>query len=71
MIKVKIVLRIKFQDKTKSKPCDCAIQNNDSAVIKKRASILEHAQCNMGIFTKVMQVNPLPLSDFSCILKRE
>ena len=28
--KVKMVLEMKFQDKTKSKRCDCAMQKNDS-----------------------------------------
>ena len=28
--KVKMVLEMKFQDKTKSKQCDCAVQKNDS-----------------------------------------
>ena len=42
--KVKMVLEMKFQDKTKSKRCDCAMQKNDSM------NILEYVQCNMGIF---------------------
>ena len=28
--KVKMVLEMKFQDKTKCKRCDCAMQKNDS-----------------------------------------
>ena len=28
--KVKMVLEMKFQDKTKSKRCDCAMRKNDS-----------------------------------------
>ena len=28
--KVKMVLEMKFKDKTKSKRCDCAMQKNDS-----------------------------------------
>ena len=27
--KVKMILEMKFQDKTKSKRCDCAVQKND------------------------------------------
>ena len=31
--KVKMVLEMKFQDKTKSKGCDCAMQKNDRKVL--------------------------------------
>ena len=53
--KVKIFLEMKFQDKTKSKRCDCATQKNDSrkaltTIVKERTSILEHVHCNMDIF---------------------
>ena len=53
--KVNMILEMKFQDKTKSKRCDFALQKNDSRstlllkMKKERASILEHVQSNMGI----------------------
>ena len=65
--KVKMVLEMKFQDKTKSKRCDCAMQKNDSM------NILEYVPSNMGktSTSNFMQVKPLPLPDFSCNLKKE
>ena len=56
--KVNMALKIRFQDKTKSKRCDCAMQKNDSkkalllrsTAIKENISILEHVHCKMGIF---------------------
>ena len=57
---------MKFQDKTKSKRCDCAMQKNDSrnaegtTVIKERASILEHVQCNIGISKRHASEAPTP-----------
>ena len=49
--KMKMVLEMKFQDKTKSERCDCAMPKNDSNCYKERASILEQCNiCNVCIF---------------------
>ena len=54
---VTMVLEMKFQDKTKSKRCNCAMQKNDSrkaltTIIQEKAPVLEHVHCNMGIFSR-------------------
>ena len=51
--KVKMVLDMKFQDKTKSKRCDCAMQKmivGRHYCYKGKTSIMEHVHCNMHIF---------------------
>ena len=69
--KVKMVLGMKSQDKTKSERCEYAMQKiyngEGSIVIKEKACILEHVQ--YGHFPNAMQVKPLSLPHFSCILK--
>ena len=49
--KVKMVPEMKFQDKTKSKRCDCAMQKMivGRHYCYKGKDILEHVGCNMGI----------------------
>ena len=49
--KVKMVLEMTFQDKTKSKRCIKVIVGRHYCY-KERASILEHVQCNVDIFQK-------------------
>ena len=54
--KVKMVLEMKSQDKTKSKRRDCVMQKNDSrkarsTILKEKASVLKHFHCNKGIFS--------------------
>ena len=50
--KVKTVLEMKFQDKTKSRRYDCAMQKNDSrkALTTIIKPILNHVHCDMDIF---------------------
>ena len=72
--KVKIVLEMKFQDK----------QNPNYATVRCKTMIVGRHYCykgkgiysgtcsvEYGHFPKVMQVKPLLLPDFSCILKKE
>ena len=68
--KVKMVLEMKFQDKTKSKRCIKMIEGRHYCY--KRKGIYS-GTCSMkcGHFPKVMQVKLRPLPDFSCILKKK
>ena len=72
--KVKMVPEMEFQDKTKSKRCDCAMQKmivERHYCYKGKGIYSETCSMQYGHFPNVMQVKPLPLLDFSCILKKE
>ena len=70
---VKIVLEMKFQDKAKSKRCDCLMQK---MIVGRhycyKGKGIYSGTCSMqyGYFPNVKQVKPLSLPDFSCILKK-
>ena len=68
--KVKMVLEMKFQDKTKSKRCIKMIVGRYYCY-KGRG--IHSGTCSMqcGYFPNDMQVKRLPFRDFSCILKKE
>ena len=48
--KVKMILEMKFQDKTKSKRCDCAMQKNDS---RKALLILRKGHLFWNLFNVI------------------
>ena len=62
--KVKMVLEMKFQDKTKSKRCIKMIVGRHYCCKGKG---IYSGTCSMkfGLFPNIMQVKPLPLPDFS------
>ena len=72
--KVKMVLEMKFQDKTKFKRCNCAMLKmivGRHYCYKGKGIYSGTCSVKYGHFPNVMQVKPPPLPDFSCILRKE
>ena len=68
--KVKMVLEMKFQDKTKFKRCIKMIVGRHYCY-KGKGIYSRTCSMKCGHFPNVMQEKPLPLPDFSCLLKKK